>query len=196
MGSIETKSLIGNRFLFISVLCAYRQIYTYTYSCIKNIKVRVYMSVCLDLWWWLTALLVQHYEGFHPDLVALNRQPTNISGCVNTWPTGSTVETLPRFAPFLFVFSNVSPPVFSVTFPFSLFYGSATVYRILYFSWSRCTFIVPLFSLYAFNPSHYNSAERNPGRISCSWYIYVWPEIATSSLARNIYVCSERDSWK
>lgn len=26
---------------------------------------------------WLTALLVQHYEGFHPDLVALNRQPTN-----------------------------------------------------------------------------------------------------------------------
>lgn len=25
---------------------------------------------------WLTALLVQHYEGFHPDLVALNRQPT------------------------------------------------------------------------------------------------------------------------
>ncbi|OAD54413.1 hypothetical protein WN48_07777 [Eufriesea mexicana] len=26
---------------------------------------------------WLTALLVQHYEGFHPDHVALNRQPTN-----------------------------------------------------------------------------------------------------------------------
>jgi len=24
---------------------------------------------------WLTALLVQHYESFHPDLVALNRQP-------------------------------------------------------------------------------------------------------------------------
>lgn len=24
---------------------------------------------------WLTALLVQHYEAFHPDLVALNRQP-------------------------------------------------------------------------------------------------------------------------
>lgn len=34
------------------------------------------MFVCLDLKW-LTALLVQHYEGFHPDLVALNRQPTN-----------------------------------------------------------------------------------------------------------------------
>lgn len=31
---------------------------------------------------WLTALLVQHYEGFHPDLVALNRQPTgNQAAC-------------------------------------------------------------------------------------------------------------------
>lgn len=34
-------------------------------------------NVCMSRLKWLTALLVQHYEGFHPDLVALNRQPTN-----------------------------------------------------------------------------------------------------------------------
>lgn len=62
---------------------------------------------------WLTALLVQHYEGFHPDLVALNRQPTNQRRVKREIYTGSTVETLPRFAPphnfslFFFVFFSI-----------------------------------------------------------------------------------------
>lgn len=50
---------------------------------------------------WLTALLVQHYEGFHPDLVALNRQPTGnqTGGVLNIEEKLIAVGTLSRLAP-------------------------------------------------------------------------------------------------
>lgn len=49
---------------------------------------------------WLTALLVQHYEGFHPDLVALNRQPTGNQRRVKYWgKVNRSSERSPRLAP-------------------------------------------------------------------------------------------------
>lgn len=49
---------------------------------------------------WLTALLVQHYEGFHPDLVALNRQPTGNQRRVKYWgKVNRSSKRSPRLAP-------------------------------------------------------------------------------------------------